>query len=78
MKLCLPARWVATGTNLGYGRAANRGAATPEAQAARYLLVCNPDVELGEGAVRALEASLDDDPSRPEDGSLQVIVGGGK
>jgi N-acetylglucosaminyl-diphospho-decaprenol L-rhamnosyltransferase len=55
--------WVPTGANLGYGRAANRGAMTPEARAARYLLVCNPDVELGEGAVASLESSLDDDPS---------------
>jgi N-acetylglucosaminyl-diphospho-decaprenol L-rhamnosyltransferase len=55
--------WVPTGANLGYGRAANCGAATPQGRAARYLLVCNPDVELGEGAVRSLETALDDDPS---------------
>ena len=57
------ARWLPTGANLGYGRAANRGAATPDARAARYLLVCNPDVELGPGAVAALVSALDADPT---------------
>ena len=70
--------WVPTGANLGYGRAANRGAATPEARAARYLLVCNPDVQLGGGAVASLETALDTDAGlgavgpgiRNPDGSL--------
>jgi N-acetylglucosaminyl-diphospho-decaprenol L-rhamnosyltransferase len=57
------ARWVPTGANLGYGRAANYGAALPEARAARFLLVCNPDLRVGEGAVEALVASLRADPS---------------
>lgn len=56
-------RWLPTGANLGYGRAANRGAATPEAGAADFLLVCNPDLELGPGAVEALVASLLADPA---------------
>jgi N-acetylglucosaminyl-diphospho-decaprenol L-rhamnosyltransferase len=55
------ARWLPMGANLGYGRAANRGAATPEARGARYLLVCNPDLELATGAVEALEAALRSD-----------------
>jgi N-acetylglucosaminyl-diphospho-decaprenol L-rhamnosyltransferase len=52
------ARWLPTGGNLGYGRAANRGAQTPEARASRYLLVCNPDLELRPGAVVARVESL--------------------
>jgi N-acetylglucosaminyl-diphospho-decaprenol L-rhamnosyltransferase len=52
------ARWVPMGANVGYGRAVNRGAATPEAQAASYLLVCNPDTELTEGVVPTLVDSL--------------------
>ncbi len=52
------AEWLATGANLGYGRAANRGAARPEARAADYVLVCNPDLELGPGAVEALVSAL--------------------
>lgn len=51
-------RWVPTGANLGYGRAANVGAATAQARAAAYLLVCNPDTELDDGAVPALRAAL--------------------
>ncbi|MHB1533556.1 MAG: glycosyltransferase family 2 protein [Acidimicrobiales bacterium] len=49
------ARWLAAGANLGYGRAANLGAA---ATTAPYLLVCNPDVELLDGAVDALVRAL--------------------
>jgi N-acetylglucosaminyl-diphospho-decaprenol L-rhamnosyltransferase len=56
------ARWVPMDANVGYGRAANQGAATPEARAAAYLLVCNPDTELAGGAVSALVASLSTDP----------------
>jgi N-acetylglucosaminyl-diphospho-decaprenol L-rhamnosyltransferase len=52
------AGWVPAGANLGYGRAANRGAATREARAADYLLVCNPDLELCPGAVEPLVSSL--------------------
>jgi N-acetylglucosaminyl-diphospho-decaprenol L-rhamnosyltransferase len=55
-------RWMPTGANLGYGRAANRAASVPEARSAPYLLVCNPDLELGAGAVAALLASLEADP----------------
>jgi N-acetylglucosaminyl-diphospho-decaprenol L-rhamnosyltransferase len=56
------ARWVPMDTNVGYGRAANRGAATPEARAASYLLICNPDTDLGAGAVAALIGSVSAEP----------------
>jgi N-acetylglucosaminyl-diphospho-decaprenol L-rhamnosyltransferase len=45
------AKWVPTGANLGYGTAANLGA---ELVGAKFLLVCNPDVVIGPGAVDAL------------------------
>jgi N-acetylglucosaminyl-diphospho-decaprenol L-rhamnosyltransferase len=57
------AYWVSTGANLGYGRAANRGAASPPAKAARYLLICNPDLEVKPGAVAALVSALEADTS---------------
>jgi N-acetylglucosaminyl-diphospho-decaprenol L-rhamnosyltransferase len=53
------ARIVATGVNLGYGTAANRGAA---AAAGRRLLVCNSDVVVEPGAVKSLAAVLDAEP----------------
>jgi N-acetylglucosaminyl-diphospho-decaprenol L-rhamnosyltransferase len=56
------ARWMPTGGNLGYGQGANWGAATPEARAATYLLVCNPDTDIAEGAVNILRASLSGHP----------------
>ncbi len=52
------AEWLPTGANLGYGRAANRGAAISDARSADYLLVCNPDLELGPGAVQAMVSAL--------------------
>jgi N-acetylglucosaminyl-diphospho-decaprenol L-rhamnosyltransferase len=52
------ARWLPAGANLGYGRAANRGAATADARTAEYLLVCNPDLELCPGAIEPLVSSL--------------------
>lgn len=52
-------RLVDTGENLGYGRAANRGAALATG---RHLLVCNSDVVVEPGAVKALAAVLDGDP----------------
>lgn len=57
------AHWLPAGTNLGYGRAANLGSASPPAASAEYLLVCNPDVELSPGAVAKLVESLDSDHS---------------
>lgn len=56
------ATWVATGTNLGYGRAANLGAQSPAVTGARHLLICNPDIEVRPGAVTALAAALDREP----------------
>ena len=52
-------RLVAAEDNLGYGRAANRGAALA---AGERLLVCNSDVVLEPGAVTSLAALLDDEP----------------
>jgi N-acetylglucosaminyl-diphospho-decaprenol L-rhamnosyltransferase len=53
------ARIVATGANLGYGTAANRGAAVA---AGPRLLVCNSDVVVEPGAVKSLAAVLDAEP----------------
>jgi N-acetylglucosaminyl-diphospho-decaprenol L-rhamnosyltransferase len=53
--------WVETGANLGYGRAANRGAVAVAEESDEFLLVCNPDVELGPGSVAAMVAALDQD-----------------
>jgi len=50
------ARWVPSGSNLGYGRAANLGAAQV---AGMDLLICNPDLVLEPGAVSALARRLD-------------------
>jgi len=50
--------WLPTGGNLGYGAGANRGAA---ATSAGYLLVCNPDLVVQPGAVKALAEVLDND-----------------
>jgi N-acetylglucosaminyl-diphospho-decaprenol L-rhamnosyltransferase len=56
-------RWLETGANLGYGRAANRGAVALAARSFGYLLVCNPDVELSPGSVAAMVAGLGRDPA---------------
>lgn len=52
------ARFLPTGGNRGYGTAANRGAALAVGD---LLLVCNSDVVLEPGAVKALAAVLDAD-----------------
>ncbi len=52
------ARFVNTGSNLGFGRAANLGAA---ATTGRLVLVMNPDAVVEPGAVRILAAALDND-----------------
>jgi N-acetylglucosaminyl-diphospho-decaprenol L-rhamnosyltransferase len=49
---------VPTGANLGFGTAANRGAAVA---AGDYLLVLNPDAVVEPGAVKALADTLDAD-----------------
>lgn len=55
--------WLQTGANLGYGRAANLGASHPAISSLPWILVCNPDVELTAGAVRALAGTLSADPA---------------
>ena len=52
------ARFLDSGANLGYGTAANRGATLALGD---LLLVCNSDVVLEPGAVKALAAVLDAD-----------------
>jgi N-acetylglucosaminyl-diphospho-decaprenol L-rhamnosyltransferase len=54
--------WSSTGSNLGYGGAANQGAASDPAVALPYLLVCNPDVDLGPESVARLARALEADP----------------
>ncbi len=58
---------VVTGTNLGYGSAANRGVAATDAP---VVLVCNPDVVVAPGAPAVLAAALDADPRRALVGPL--------
>jgi N-acetylglucosaminyl-diphospho-decaprenol L-rhamnosyltransferase len=58
-RLAPDVRIVETGANLGYGAAANRGAA--EAPGA-HVLVLNPDVEIGPEAVARLVATLEAEP----------------
>lgn len=53
-------RLVQTGTNLGYGTAANRGLAV---SACEFVLVSNPDVVVHPGALAALVAAFDADPT---------------
>jgi N-acetylglucosaminyl-diphospho-decaprenol L-rhamnosyltransferase len=56
------ASWAETGANVGYGRAVNRGAGLDGDTAARYLLVCNPDLVVHDGAIQAMARALDADP----------------
>src|SRR5688500_10012557 len=58
------AYWHATGANLGFGTGANRGAARTADVAASYLLVCNPDVVLEPGALKAMVEAIEVDPQR--------------
>jgi N-acetylglucosaminyl-diphospho-decaprenol L-rhamnosyltransferase len=53
------AKWVPTGANLGYGTAANIGAAVVDST---YLLICNPDVVMSEGSVARLRSFLEGRP----------------
>ncbi|PLS75920.1 MAG: dTDP-Rha--alpha-D-GlcNAc-pyrophosphate polyprenol alpha-3-L-rhamnosyltransferase [Actinobacteria bacterium] len=50
--------WLPTGANLGYGGGANRGVARAKGD---MLLICNPDVVVEPGAVKALAAALEGD-----------------
>ena len=56
------ARWVETGGNVGYGRAANRGVSADGSSDPRGLLICNPDLVVGDGAIAVMEQALDADP----------------
>ncbi len=58
---------VVPGRNLGYGAAANRGAA---ATTAELILVCNPDLSVHPGAMAALVAVLDEQPEVAVTGPL--------
>ena len=49
-------KWIPMGANIGYGAAANQGAAVT---GAKYLLVSNPDVVVDPGAIEALVALLE-------------------
>ncbi len=53
------AKWVPTGANLGYGTAANIGAAVVDSA---YLLVCNADVVVSKGCGRELRSFLEGRP----------------
>jgi N-acetylglucosaminyl-diphospho-decaprenol L-rhamnosyltransferase len=53
------ASFLSTGGNLGFGRAANRGAAGVGSD---YVLVCNPDLTVDPDAVDLLAEVLDRDP----------------
>jgi len=53
-------RVIRTGANLGYGAGANRGMAATEAE---LVLVSNPDVSVHPGALDALAAAFDGDPT---------------
>lgn len=57
------AEWIATGGNLGYGRAANLGAQQEQVARSEYVLICNSDIEVEAGSVAALAAALDADPT---------------
>ncbi|MEA2825976.1 MAG: N-acetylglucosaminyl-diphospho-decaprenol L-rhamnosyltransferase [Actinomycetota bacterium] len=52
-------RFLPTGSNLGFGTAANMGVAKT---ASAYVLVLNPDTIVQPGTARALAAALDRDP----------------
>ena len=56
------AAWVSTGSNVGYGRAANLGASHPSVSSLPWLLVCNPDVYLCPGSIESLASQLEADP----------------
>ena len=53
--------WLQTGSNVGYGRAANVGSLQPGAAEAEMLLIANPDIEVCTGAIAALVSALESD-----------------
>ncbi len=66
---------ITPGPNLGYGAAANRGAA---ATVSAYVLVCNPDLVVSPGAVATLAEALDADPAAAIAGPLVRTPEGGR
>jgi N-acetylglucosaminyl-diphospho-decaprenol L-rhamnosyltransferase len=66
-------RVVRTGANLGYGAGANRGLAATEAE---FVLISNPDVSVHPGALTALMAAFDDDPTLAIAGPRILAVDG--
>jgi len=50
---------IETGVNLGFGSGVNRGVA---AATSPYVLVCNPDLVVHDGAIRTLVEALDAEP----------------
>ncbi len=66
---------VVPGANIGYGSAANRGVA---ATTAPYVLVANPDLDVGSGALATLARVLDDEPAFGLVGPLIRTPGGGR
>ena len=67
------ARFLPTGGNLGFGTAANRGAAVAEGD---FLLVCNPDVVVAPDAVDTLVDALEKDSGLAVVGPLIVDTDG--
>jgi N-acetylglucosaminyl-diphospho-decaprenol L-rhamnosyltransferase len=57
----LPARFLSTERNLGYGAGANVGLLETDSP---WVLVCNADLVVHPGAVKALVAALEEDPRR--------------
>jgi N-acetylglucosaminyl-diphospho-decaprenol L-rhamnosyltransferase len=66
-------KWVPTGANLGYGTAANIGAALVDGA---YLLVSNADVVVEEGTVATLRRFLESNPQVAVVGPRIVDAGG--
>ena len=66
---------IVPGANIGYGSAANRGVA---ATSAPYVLVANPDLDVGPGALGALAEALDDEPAFGLVGPLIRTPAGGR
>jgi N-acetylglucosaminyl-diphospho-decaprenol L-rhamnosyltransferase len=62
-----------TGRNLGYGAAANRGVASTDAP---FVLVCNPDLEVGLGVLATLAEALAARPECAVAGPLIRTAGG--
>jgi len=67
------AKWLPTGSNIGYGAASNLGVALAGTD---YVLVCNADVVLGPGALGALASYLGRHPETAVVGPQIVTAGG--